>query len=96
MVGAHFESVEETVPSHRRFGADRTLVGTSNMGKIQTLAASLPGVSAQVLALRAELTVQTTEGDRLRPKHRTDDRVDYAVPANGRVTINWKSAKEKP
>jgi hypothetical protein len=48
---------------------------------------------------RAQLpafTVHTAEGDRVRPKHRTDDRVDYAIPANGRVTINWKGAKEKP
>jgi len=40
-------------------------------------------------------TVYTTEGDRIRPKRRADDRVDYVVPANGRVTITWKSAKEK-
>ncbi|WP_380871714.1 hypothetical protein ACFB49_26650 [Sphingomonas sp. DBB INV C78] len=38
-------------------------------------------------------TVETAGGDRIRPKLH-DDRVDYAIPANGRVTVSWKKRKE--
>jgi hypothetical protein len=33
--------------------------------------------------------VQTAGGDRLRPVKRTDERVDFHVPANGRLIIGW-------
>ncbi|MDB5687541.1 MAG: hypothetical protein JWR77_2130 [Rhizorhabdus sp.] len=36
-----------------------------------------------------KLVVSTATGDRVRPKHRDDDRIDYIVPANARVTILW-------
>ncbi|WP_235536161.1 MULTISPECIES: hypothetical protein [unclassified Sphingomonas] len=35
------------------------------------------------------------DGSTVRPKHITPDRIDYAVPANARVTINWASADIK-
>ncbi len=35
------------------------------------------------------LSVITAGGDRIRPHHSEPDRVDFNVPANGRVTVNW-------
>ena len=35
------------------------------------------------------LSVVTAGGDRVRPHHTEADRIDFNVPANGRVTVNW-------
>lgn len=34
-------------------------------------------------------TVQTADGDRLRPHKKTRDRIDYHVPAYGRLILSW-------
>ena len=34
--------------------------------------------------------VKTADGDRVRPRHSSADRVDYHVPANGRITVTWE------
>lgn len=34
-------------------------------------------------------SVETASGDRIRHRYKGKDRVDYRVPANGRITINW-------
>ena len=39
-------------------------------------------------------TVQTSGGDRIRATHHAADRVDFPVPANGRITINWIHAED--
>jgi hypothetical protein len=36
-------------------------------------------------------SVASVDGDRLRPSHETADRIDYIVPANGRLTIGWET-----
>ena len=42
---------------------------------------------------RRQLTatrVATTDGDVLRPEAQSDNRIDYRVPASGRLTLNWE------
>lgn len=39
-------------------------------------------------------TVQTSGGDRIRAAHRSGERIDFCVPANGRITITWKQRKD--
>jgi len=39
-------------------------------------------------------TVHTSGGDRIREAHRTRGRVDFRIPANGRIVINWERSKE--
>jgi hypothetical protein len=34
--------------------------------------------------------VTTIDGDVLRPQQTTSDRIDYRVPANGRIVLNWQ------
>lgn len=34
--------------------------------------------------------VSTIDGDVLRPHERTADRIDYLVPANGRLVLRWE------
>ncbi|MES2442474.1 MAG: hypothetical protein V4574_06555 [Pseudomonadota bacterium] len=36
-----------------------------------------------------KLSVATAAGDRIRPHRSTKDRVDYRIPANGRVLLRW-------
>jgi hypothetical protein len=36
-----------------------------------------------------KFTVTTMAGDRIRPRHSAPDRIEYRVPADGRVTIAW-------
>lgn len=38
------------------------------------------------------VTVTLPGGDRLRPVAQSDDRIDFLVPANGRVVLRWESA----
>ena len=33
--------------------------------------------------------VSTAEGERIRPRHSEDDRIDYRIPANGRIMLSW-------
>jgi hypothetical protein len=42
-----------------------------------------------------KLVVTTASGDRVRPKHSSADRIDYAVPADARVTIEWAPSSSK-
>lgn len=42
-----------------------------------------------------ELVMTTAAGDRIRPRHRSTDRVDYVVPANARVTLVWSDSPKK-
>ena len=35
----------------------------------------------------------TMEGDNLPPTHIGDDRIDFDVPANGRVVLSWEEGK---
>jgi hypothetical protein len=51
---------------------------TASLSLIRTGKAPLP-----------EFSVTTLDGDRLRPSHRADDRVAFAVPADGRITLAW-------
>ena len=37
--------------------------------------------------------VTTMEGDNLRATHIDDDRIDFDVPANGRVVLSWEEGK---
>ena len=39
------------------------------------------------------LQIVTDGGARMRPHHRSKDRLDYRIPANGRVTVSWEQAK---
>ena len=34
-------------------------------------------------------TLSTADGDRIRPNRREDGRIDYRVPANGRIMLSW-------
>ncbi|KRC81280.1 hypothetical protein [Sphingomonas sp. Root241] len=34
-------------------------------------------------------TVTTADGDRIRPRHSTADRIEYRVPADSRITLAW-------
>lgn len=36
-----------------------------------------------------DMIVSTAGGDQVKPSHAEDDRVEYVVPANGRVTVAW-------
>jgi hypothetical protein len=38
-------------------------------------------------------TVATASGDVLRPHSKSSDRIDYYVPANGRLIISWTDEK---
>jgi len=40
--------------------------------------------------------VHTAEGDFVRPRYKGKDRIDYKVPANGRITITWDAAGDIP
>ena len=40
------------------------------------------------------LKIMTGVGDRVQPHHRSKDRVDYRIPANGRVTVSWTTPKD--
>jgi hypothetical protein len=51
----------------------------ANLSLVKTGRAALP-----------TFIVETTEGDRLRARHEADDRIDYHVPATGRITISWR------
>jgi len=36
-----------------------------------------------------EVRVTTADGDAVRPRQKTADRIDYRIPANGRVILSW-------
>lgn len=36
------------------------------------------------------LRLATAEGDEIKPQARSEDRIDYAVPANGRLILSWE------
>jgi hypothetical protein len=40
-------------------------------------------------------TVEVAGGDRIRPAHKSNERIDFTLPASGRVTIRWAKAKDK-
>jgi hypothetical protein len=42
------------------------------------------------------LVLTTAGGDRVRPKHSTADRIDYAIQADARVMIRWTDQREAP
>ena len=66
---------------------DRTVTLTLDGG--ETCSARLSFVRQK----RRKLTgtrVATADGDMLRPQQVSDDRIDYRVPANGRLLLNWE------
>jgi hypothetical protein len=40
-------------------------------------------------------TITTGVGDRVSPHHRFKDRLDYIIPANGRITLAWTKTKDR-
>lgn len=44
------------------------------------------------------LEVTTAAGDRIRPRRKEADRIDYVMPADARVTVVWndRSKKDRP
>jgi hypothetical protein len=41
------------------------------------------------------IVVTTADGTHIQPHHKADDRVDYLIPANGRVTLNWQEKAKR-
>jgi hypothetical protein len=40
-----------------------------------------------------DFVLESATGDRIRPRHVGQDRVDFHIPASGRVTLTWSAAK---
>jgi hypothetical protein len=66
---------------------ERTVTLTLDGG--ETCSARLSFVRQKRRKLTAT-RVATADGDVLRPQHASDDRIDYRVPANGRLLLNWE------
>ena len=66
---------------------DRTLTLTLDGGEACTAALSVVRLKRRKLT---ELRLATTGGDVLRPHARSDDRIDFNIPANGRIVLTWK------
>lgn len=66
---------------------DRSLTITLDGGDICTAGLSLVRVKRRKLA---RATVTTIGGDVIRPRKTAADRVDYRVPANGRLIVTWE------
>jgi hypothetical protein len=66
---------------------DRALSIMLDGGETCTAGLSLVRLKRRKLG---KATVTTAGGDVLRPHHSTADRIDYRVPANGRVVLTWE------
>jgi hypothetical protein len=66
---------------------DRALSITLDGGETCTAGLSLVRMKRRTLT---KPHVTTIGGDVLRPFSTTDDRIDYRVPANGRVVLTWE------
>jgi hypothetical protein len=73
------------VRSMERTG-DRSLTLTVDGGETCTAALSLVRLKRRKLT---KATLVAASGDKLRPHTSSADRVDYRIPANGRVVITW-------
>ena len=65
---------------------DRSLTLTVDGGETCTAALSLVRLKRRKLT---KAKVVAVAGDKLRPHTSSADRVDYRIPANGRVVITW-------
>jgi hypothetical protein len=65
---------------------DRSLTLTLDGGETCTAGLSIVREKRRKLP---KLRLVTVGGDALRPHHRFEDRIDFHVPANGRVVLSW-------
>ena len=66
---------------------DRALTLTLDGGETCTAGLSIVRLKRRTLP---KLTVTTAGGDALRPHTSSRDRIDYRIPANGRVVLTWR------
>ena len=66
---------------------DRALTLTLNGGETCIAGLSLVRLKGRKLT---KPRVATVDGDVLRPHNSSIDRIDYRVPANGRVVVSWE------
>lgn len=64
----------------------RTLVVTLGGGETCTALLSLVRRKRRKLTATRAMAI---DGDGIRPHTETPDRVDYHIPANGRLVLNW-------
>ena len=74
------------VRSMERTG-DRALTLTLDGGETCTAGLSVVRLKRRKLT---QMRLTTTAGDVLRPRERCDDRIDFNIPANGRIVLTWE------
>jgi hypothetical protein len=68
---------------------DRALSITLDGGETCTALLSLVRLKRRKLP---KVRLAVADGDILRPRHTSDDRIDFHVPANGRLILTWDQA----
>jgi hypothetical protein len=76
----HFARTKERI-------GDRAFTLTLDGGETCTAGLSVVRETRRKLP---EIRVTTVGGDAVRPHHRSADRIDYRIPASGRIVLSWK------
>ena len=84
--GAPFRFFCDHFPVNSERTSDKSLNFEINGGDGCTAALSIIRLPRRTLP---RVEVSTASGDRIRPRLSGEDRVDYHIPANGRILLHW-------
>ncbi len=86
VAGAPFRIFCDHFPVTTERTSERSLTFGIDGGSARTASFSIVGLAGRRMA---KLRLRAPGGETIRPRHRSDDRIDYVVPASGQVMLAW-------